>query len=51
MIIKKYKINYLINNKVVFEIIEAVSRKAARNYMLELGFKHINKKNLKRNNH
>lgn len=44
MKLKKYQINYLSQGKVVSEIIEAVSRKAAREYMETIGFKHINTK-------
>ena len=44
---KKYQINYVSMGKVVSEMVEAVSRKAARKYMSELGLNHI--KNVKHN--
>lgn len=40
---KKYQINYISMGKVVSEMVEAVSRKAARKYMKEIGFEHIKK--------
>jgi hypothetical protein len=43
-ILKKYQVNYYIGDKVVSETIEAVSRKAARNYFKELGFTIYSKK-------
>ncbi len=45
---KKYQINYEVNEKIRSEMIEAVSRKAARNYMAELGLNHIEKKQIKK---
>lgn len=45
---KKYQINYEVNGKIRSEIIEAVSRKAAKNYMAELGLNHIEKKTNKK---
>jgi hypothetical protein len=44
---KPYQINYEVNGKIRSEIIEAVSRKAARTYMAYLGLKHIHKKHKK----
>lgn len=44
MKLKKYQINYISQGKLVSEIVEAVSRKAARKYMETIGFKHINTK-------
>jgi hypothetical protein len=39
-IMKKYQIKYISMGKVVSEMVEAVSRKAARKYMKEIGFEH-----------
>ena len=44
MKIKKYQINYISQGKLISEMVEAVSRKAARKYMETIGFKHINTK-------
>lgn len=44
MVLKKYKVNYYIGERVNSEIIEAVSRKAAHNYFKELGFTIYSKK-------
>lgn len=43
MKLKKYQINYISQGKLVSEMVEAVSRKAARKYMNEIGFEHIKK--------
>lgn len=44
MVLKKYKVNYYIGERLTSEIIEAVSRKAAHNYFKELGFTIYSKK-------
>lgn len=49
-ILKKYQVNYYIGDKVVSEIIEAVSRKAAHKYFTELGFTIYKKKSKNGNN-